>query len=126
MEVLLRKTKITQSILKQTQNIDISNMQGYEVLGWCYFKDVQVILFYSGGENKLRQYPMWKELRETSYPVYERSNGTVDPARYDLQVVFTPKLHKYYSYTSENLRGVATDNLRSAKSEAFQNGQIFI
>ena len=47
MEILLKKSKITASILKQTVSATFSDMKNSSVLGWCIFNKVKYIVFYN-------------------------------------------------------------------------------
>lgn len=49
MEVLIRKTKITKSIVKQSlqANLEIfKNLNNYDVLGWCLVDNRKIVLIY--------------------------------------------------------------------------------
>ncbi|WP_312081803.1 hypothetical protein [Empedobacter sp.] len=52
-EVVLKKTKITKSILSQTRWIPYKNLVGYTILGWCYIGNQKVVVSYNSETNIL-------------------------------------------------------------------------
>ena len=50
MEVQLKKTKITQSILKQTMtSVYLEDLKGYESLGWVFWNKEKFAVFHKDG-----------------------------------------------------------------------------
>lgn len=62
MEVILKKTKITNSILNQTLMANVVDLNTFEVLGFCILKNVKWIILYKPITNELRKYLMFKEV----------------------------------------------------------------
>ncbi|MEG0929671.1 hypothetical protein [Algoriella sp.] len=55
-EVKLQKTKITNTILKQTYSISLTDGKelGYEILGWCIYNNKKTVILYNYQLNTLR------------------------------------------------------------------------
>src|ERR1035437_6494922 len=62
MEVILKKTKVTSSILKQTLIAKVIDLETFEVLGFCISKNQKWIVLYKSSTNELRKYIMIKEV----------------------------------------------------------------
>lgn len=62
MIVELKKVKITKSIANQLQMASISQLNGYEVLGW-YINKTKNILFYHSLTKSLAYYPYFDEVK---------------------------------------------------------------
>lgn len=115
MEVVLKKSKITASILKQVPLASVSEIIAFEVLGFCKYNDARWIVLYSSASNELRRYP---------YPVSIISHDIDETARPYITVKFDNK-HQPLDYTckpGENLIQMF-EQLRDA---AIAKGQFYI
>jgi len=63
---MLRKTKITNSILKQSSRSTENDLTMGEILGWCVYSKYQyIICFY---QNRVSYFPLFKELIKREAP----------------------------------------------------------
>ena len=63
MEVILKKVKITNSILNQTVILSSTDeLNKFEVLGFCIVKTHKWIVLYNESTNELRKFLMFKEV----------------------------------------------------------------
>jgi hypothetical protein len=62
MEVLLKKSKITSSILKQTLIASFSNLKTYDVIGFCVVKGDKWIVLYESSTKEIRKFLMFKDV----------------------------------------------------------------
>ena len=62
MEIILKKTKITNSILKQTLRSTEIDLKLGEILGWCVFNGIKFIVCYRSDVHGLSIFPMFYEL----------------------------------------------------------------
>ena len=60
MEVILKRSKITASIINQTGFANLIQLSSFEVLGFCIVKSVKYIVLYNGNTNELKKYMMYK------------------------------------------------------------------
>lgn len=68
MEVILKKTKITGSILGQTLTASLIDLEQCDVLGFCVYKNLKWMVLYKLSTNELRKYLMFREaMAETDY-----------------------------------------------------------
>jgi len=61
MEVFLKKSKITSSILNQTFIANVIDLKTAEVLGFCVLKNQKWIVLYKSATKELKKYLMFKE-----------------------------------------------------------------
>lgn len=65
MEVQLKKTKITQSILKQTMtSVYLEDLKGYESLGWVFWNKEKFAVFHKDGVLRKLGESLIKSLEE--------------------------------------------------------------
>lgn len=62
MEVQLKKTKISKSILSQTVRCSDIDLNIGAVLGWCIFKSTKYIVLYRHDINQLSKFPYFKDI----------------------------------------------------------------
>ena len=60
MEVILKKTKITTSILKQTLRSTEIELGVADVLGWCIYDKQKYIVLYNSATQTRSKFPMFK------------------------------------------------------------------
>lgn len=60
MEVILKRTKITRSIMNQIVWASVSELKTFDVLGTCIYDGRSYIVLYS--DTMLRVYPLYKEI----------------------------------------------------------------
>lgn len=61
MEIVLKKSKITGSILSQTLFAGVTDLKTFDVLGFCIVKEQKWIVLYKSDTKELRKYLMFKE-----------------------------------------------------------------
>jgi hypothetical protein len=62
MEIILKKSKITNSILNQTLIANVIDLKTADVLGFCVIKNQKWIVLYKSATNELKKYLMFKEV----------------------------------------------------------------
>lgn len=63
MEILLKKSKITASILKQTVGAFVSDLKDSNVLGWCIFNKCKYIVLYNEKNNRLTKQLYYRDVQ---------------------------------------------------------------
>lgn len=76
MEVILKKTKITTSILKQTLRSTEIELGVADVLGWCIYDKQKYIVLYNSATKTLSKFPMFKDT--SVEPRYKDSSTPTD------------------------------------------------
>ena len=122
MEVILKKSKITNSILKQALRSTEIDFKVGEILGWCIYDKMKYIICYRSDIKSLSRFPMFKDL--TTEQRHKSING------YDNFVVnvslggnYTPLT--YVSKTKEENESFV-ELLKKAKHNAEIKGQFFV
>lgn len=122
MEVVLKKTKITNSILKQALISTSVDFKVGEILGWCIYEKIKYIVCYRSDINIISRFPMFKDLRT------EQSNQPIGGlGKFSVHVYlggnYTPLT--YISKTNEESEEFV-ELLRKIKHQAEIKGQFFI
>lgn len=140
MEVILKRTKITKSIVNQTllgNNSLYSDWSGfYDILGWCLMngkRNERYILLYHRDKNTLIRLPYVQKLSDdelTSRNEQESdgSGGYIYPKVYRLNVyqVDRSRLAQVAISKEEVLILAEKEKLQEFIKEVNQKGQIFI
>lgn len=128
MEVLLKKTKITSNIVKQSERASFDDILKLDVLGWCRLtsakSNTDLIILYKDGE--LRNYRMFDSLDKTDHSEYRGRDNHHIPASFHVSV----KKSRYYDLEYKSETKEQRDNfykrLLEIKKQAFDKGQIFL
>jgi hypothetical protein len=141
MEVLLKKTKITKSIINQSLPAPIDAFLRtdfhYDVLGWCMYNDKKIVLLYEKDTNQVRTY-FYTPSFGKKYQFLERANvqrpeingGWVFPEVYVLNILAEDgrtayKHEQKESETDEKMKELEEKAMKYAVRVA-QAGQIYI
>ena len=123
MEVVLKKSKITNSIIKQTLIANISDLTNSDVLGWCLVdKKIHYIVLYNSSTNELRKYLMINKISfDTPYP------HQYDTPNYLLTINFGVNYIEH-NYKFDTLKEVEDfkSTLERIKTEALTKGQFYL
>jgi hypothetical protein len=112
MEVILKKTKITNAILKQALRSTVADLEKGEILGWCLFDKSKFIVCYRSDINGLSIYRMFQDI-----------TGTYS----ELKVNYSSRfISLTYKCENEEDRNKLTETLERAKTQAQARGQFFI
>lgn len=98
MEVLLKKTKITKSIIDQSLPAPIDAFLRtdfyYDVLGWCMYNDKKIVLLYEKATNQVRTYfhtpsfgKKWQFLERAKVQRPDSNGGWVFSETYILNIL---------------------------------------
>lgn len=118
MEVVLKKTKITASILKQTLRSTSVDLSVGEIIGWCVFGNSgKYIVCYRSDTKGLSIYPMFKEIQARKLHKDDIEVKVILSGNY---------LPLLYEFDSENQKDAFIDVLEKAKHAAQVRGQFFI
>ena len=117
MEIVLKKSKITNSILKQTLRSTLIDFKAGEILGWCIYNKEKYIICYRSDVNTLSRFPMFKDL--TTEQRHE-SNHSI---KVSLEGNYLPIV--YVSETNEDAESTV-ELLKKVKHNAQIKGQFFI
>jgi hypothetical protein len=119
MEVILKKYKISTSIMKQSLISNINDLENCEVLGWCIFNKTKYIVLYNELLGILTKYHMPREI--IILPKYHEN------LTYEIHVKF------YSNYSSLNYNAqteTEKDNLffilNKVKDDAINKGQFYL
>lgn len=117
MEVILKKTKITNSLLKQVLLVSLWNLTSYDVLGWCVYDKKRWIILYHSLTHDIRKYPLIFKIVET----LETQND------YKVKVSFVSKFDPLnYEDKTEKEQHETYEKLRWLKEQSEIKGQFFI
>jgi hypothetical protein len=118
MEVILKKTKITSAVFKQTLTANSFDFETFEVLGFCVINNQKWILMYKSSTKELRKYLMFTDLKN------EVNNSDL---RYTVKVIFDNNyVPKTYATKDENESLDFIKTLNTVKHKAVTHGQIFL
>jgi len=118
MEIILKKSKITNSILAQTITASTSDLKSSDVLGWCVYKKHKYIVLYDSVTNELRKYLMFKE-------VSAESKYTFEP--FSVKVYFGIEFNSLHYQTKNELESQELiEQLEEVKQQAIIKGQFFL
>lgn len=126
MEVILKKSKITSSILKQTLRSTEIDLKVGEILGWCLFNKRKYIVCYRRDIKGLSIYPLFKEIEfgKSFSPDNQSENVVVTWwVKVKLGGIYVP-----ISYTTkdENEKDEFVKLLKTVKHNAESYGQFFL
>lgn len=118
MEVILKKTKITASVLKQTLRSTSADFLKGEILGWCVFGNAgKYIVCYRSDTNGLSIFPMFKDIKTKEI---EDKSWTIDV------IIGGNYLPIKYTCSDEKDKEDSLAILKKAKHNAEIKGQFFI
>lgn len=119
MEILLKKSKITKSILNQTLRSTESDLENSEILGWCIHNTIKYIVLYCKDTKILTKFPLFTDILED--PTISGSK------RFTVSLPFHRKyLPMKFSSTSEEEANQFVKLLEKVKQDAEYKGQFFI
>lgn len=122
MEIILKKSKITNSILKQALRSTEIDFKVGEILGWCIYDKMKYIICYRSDIKSLSRFPMFKDL--TTEQRHKSINGYDNFAvNVSLGGNYTPLT--YVSKTKEENEEFA-ELLKKVKHNAEIRGQFFV
>jgi hypothetical protein len=122
MEVILKKTKITNSILKQALRSTEIDLRVGEILGWCIYDKMKYIVCYRSDIKSISRFPMFKDL--TTEQRHKAINGFDNFAvNVSLGGNYTPLT--YVSKTKEENDSFVS-LLKKVKHNAEIRGQFFL
>lgn len=119
MEVILKKTKITSSILKQSLRSTKGDLASGEILGWCMYNGAKYIVCYLNMIVSI--YPMFVDIVKTSYP----KDGSNVEYRIEVKLGGRYVSLLYYN-NNEDSADAFVSTLKRAKRTAEQAGQFYI
>jgi len=121
MEVLLKKTKITKTILNQTCRSTTIDLKTGEVLGWCFYQGLKYIVIYRSGTKELSKFVLFKDLKASQIDKIDGEHY------YKVEVIIGGK---YVPITYTSFTKVESDSfidlLLFSKNKAISMGQFFI
>lgn len=88
-EIVLKRTKLKMSLLKQARVSTVSDFVNGKVLGWCVISNVKYMVLYIESTNTLTKYQMFTKLKaniwnnQTVVEIYFTS--TYNPSRYTVK-----------------------------------------
>jgi hypothetical protein len=118
MEVLLKKTKITSSILNQCAVAFLNQLMSYEVLGYCVLKAKRWIVLYNSKTNDLKKFPLIKNVKQQE---------ATPPRKPEFEITYYDDSLSGF-YRSENNAEMESQakNILLVRDKAFEKGQFYI
>jgi len=117
MEIILKKTNITSTILNQVQPATIDDMVNSDVIGWCIDKGgLKKILFYNQSNNSLSWYVYFSEVKPIDDTTFDVSYKTPRGNTY----------HQKYNYQHKDTFADMYTFFNNIKQEAESKGQFFL
>lgn len=126
MEVILKKTKITNSILKQTLRSTEHQLKNGEILGWCLHDKIKYIVCYVSNLQELSIYPMFKEIEFGKSYAPNEGYSNVEVGYWVKVKLGGNYIPLQYSTKDENEKDKFIKTLEKAKHLAIVRGQFFI
>lgn len=118
-EVILKKTKITNSILKQALRSTETDFKVGEILGWCVYNKEKYILCYRSDIKSLSKYLMFKDIINEGYQNMCE--------KYQLKVSFGGNYMPLFYVSKTKEDSDALFNIfKKVKIDAETKGQIFV
>ena len=117
MEVVLKKTKLTNSIMSQVLTLQPTEKTGFSSLGFCVYKKTKWIVLYNEDNNELRKYPMFTKVEK----LIDHS-----PNPFQVRVTFPTFVARPYTLLSDNEVKNLISFFNSVKDDAIDKGQIFL
>lgn len=122
MEVILKKSKITNSILKQTLRSTEIDLNIGEVLGWCLFMKAKYIVLYRSDVKTLSIFPMFKKIE-----VGQKYDDNIENKIFLVGLKLGDRLKPLiYTFPNENDKNKFIETLEKAKRNAENRGQFFV
>ena len=124
MEVQLKKTKITQSILKQTMtSVYLEDLKGYESLGWVFWNKEKFAVFHKDGV--LRKLVLNTVLNFEAVPTQINEQG--DYKRVPTIFIKRPQRYNTMAYFETESEALEYKKLyEELLTEVKQKGQFYI
>lgn len=121
MEVILKKSKITTSILKQCLRSTENDFKAGEILGWCIIGQLKYIVCYRSDIKGLSKFPMFKDLvsEKRNQPQHGFDNYAVNVS---IGSGYTPIV---YACSTEEEKDSFIALLKKVKHNAECRGQFF-
>jgi len=127
MDVVIKKSKLTASILAQVFILSEQDIfsRKYTALGWCHSKGFNWMVFQDN-ENNLKKCLIYSKFIEEDTTEQIDCHGAREN-RYNLFVRFPGNIaDKKFWYKTEREREAFGNCLEDLKTEALQKGQFFI
>lgn len=122
MEVVLKKSKITASILKQAVQCTRKDFESAEILGWCHYNKWKYIVCYRPEEKTISKYPVW-----SSVETIIEGDEQYGPVRHIVVVKYNERFESYhYREDDENECKKVAELFSKAKEIANAKGQFYI
>lgn len=115
MDVVLRKTKITKSIMDQMQELPIAQVYTYTNLGWCIHRGIRYMVFFQNETHDIRKYK-WIQAVEL-----EEYNPEPNIKSCRVVIKFGPK---FIVHTHTNLSLKEAEDLARVTRSAWQDAQM--
>jgi len=123
MEVILKKSKITNSILKQSLRSTHIDFKLGEILGWCLYKNIKYIVCYRPDTNGLSIFHLFKEIESGTSVSPNKNNSDTFWVKVKLHGNYIPIT---YTCKDELERDELFLLLETTKQNAKIKGQFFI
>ena len=120
MEVVLRKTKITGSVLKQVQYATLEQMLKYKVLGWVSHGGFYKIILYDSNSNNISF-----TFLNAVFELDESWNPEHTEINYGAKCYNPKHIAQIYKCDSKEKANDILIKLKSLKRIANSDGQIF-
>lgn len=125
MEVQLKKTKISKSILSQTVRCSDIDLTNGDVLGWCIFKNLKYIVIYRHDINQLSKFPLFRDIEFGNNYHYNLHSNTISShwVKIKLDGNYVPLNYNCKTIEETN---IFISSLNQIKLKAENLGQFYI
>lgn len=121
MEVILKKSKITNAILKQTKSAGISDIVKGNVLGFCQFEKFDFIVLHRPDINEISKFPMYRDFAIRPSQSYDDDKRNVVTVSFDFRYS-----EVFFELQNESLALDFIERLKVIKMNAKSLGQFYI
>lgn len=123
MEIILKKTKLTKSILvDQTIKSTYIDLKVGEILGWCIIKGLKYLVCYRSDTYGLSKYPLFKEIKKQ-----ENTKKQSNVKEYNVEISLGGNYISHnYVFENETDADEFIRIFKKAKMVAEARGQFFI
>ena len=130
MEVILKKYKITKTILQQSLRPTQEEIRDLDVLGWCVYKSgkhtIKYIILHNEEQGLLKKIPSIREIKERHHAEY-RGRSYTSLEKWEIIIVSERSfIDVNYSFTNINDANSFKADVQWVMKESNEKGQFYL